>query len=67
MAGSHCQGVGVGVSVETWEGAKMETWQPEPASLAAGPRPLLLDGGARGLQGSEHVGIRTDNCKVRTG
>lgn len=45
----------------------METWQPEPASLAAGPCSLLLDGGVRVLEGSGQVGIRTGSCKDRTG
>lgn len=68
MAGSHCQGVGVGESPWRFgEGAEMETWQPDLASLAAGPRLLLLDGSARGLEDLGQVGIRTGSYKDRAG
>lgn len=45
----------------------METWQPNPASLAAGPPSVLLDGAARVLEGSGAGGNRTDSCQDRTG
>lgn len=45
----------------------METWQPDPASLAAGPPSLLLDGAAGVLEGSGTGGNRTDSCQDGTG
>lgn len=53
-------------SLQRLEGeAEMETRRPDPASLAAGPSSLLLDGSAHVLEGWGQVGIRTV-CKDRT-
>ena len=52
----------MGVGQPPWsfgEGAEMETWQPGPASLAAGPHSLLLESSARGLGGLGQVGMGT--------
>ena len=66
MLASHCQRVGGKASLWTLEGeAEMETWRPDPASLAAGPSLLLLDGGARVLEGWGAGGDQ--GCKDRTG
>lgn len=44
---------------------EMETWRPDPATLAAGPCSLLLDGSACLLEAWGQVGIRTGSCKDR--
>ena len=49
------------------KGAEMETWQPDPASLAAGPPSLLLDGAAGVLEGLGAGGNQTGSCKDGTG
>ena len=68
MVVSHGQGMGVGeIPGRSGEGAEMETWQPDPASLAAGPPSLLLDGAARVLEGSRTGGNWTDSCQDGTG
>lgn len=67
-SGSHCQGVGAGRPAWSFgEGAEMETWQPGPASLAAGPHSRLLESGARGLGGLGQVGMGTGGGRDGTG
>lgn len=68
MVASHCQGMGVGESPWRFgEGAEMETWPPDPASLAAGPPSLLPEGAAGVLEGSGAGGTRAGSCEDRTG
>lgn len=63
MVASHCQRVGARSLRGDLE--EIETWRPDPASLAAGPCSLLLDGSACLLEAWGQVGIRTGSCKDR--